>query len=721
MFAMPARVAISACGSLLFLVAAAHGQSQAAPAATPSAAAAPAPHPISIDDLFRFHDVGNPEVSPDGQWVAYTAATVDAAADKRITDLWMVSWDGKENLRLTWGADAGAESPTLVSAGSPQWSPDGRYLSFTSDRPGKAKGTQVWVLDRRGGEARQLTDVKGDLSAYVWSPDASKLLLAIQPDEEANEKQKDADKEKEKPKPIVIDRYHFKQDVEGFLKDNEHTQLWLWDVATHKLEKLTTDTKYDETNAVWSPDGTRIAYVSNHDADPDRSINTDVFVVDAKPNSTPRRLTSFNGPDDGRIIWSPDSRWIAFLQGDELKYWQYSESKLGIVAADGSSAPRILTAALDRAVTRPQFSPDGRSIEVVVEDDRNEYPARVDIASGTVHREVGDPGTVTAMNEHDGHTAVVWTSDAQPGEVYALENGHLRRLTHHNDALVANLKLGDTRDVSAKSEDGTEVHGLVTLPPGAEAGKKYPMLLFIHGGPNGQDEHEFSVLRQLFAAHGYAVLNVNYRGSSGRGSTYQKAIAADWGHYEVQDLMASVDEMVKEGIADPDRLAVGGWSYGGILTDYTIASTTRFKAASSGAGVGNPVALYGVDEYILQYDNELGPPWKNPQKYLQLGYPFFHADRIHTPTLFMGGTSDMNVPLNGGEQMYEALRSLNVPAELIVYPGQFHGFTRPSFIRDRYLRWFAWYDKWVLGQGTGAPAPEKPAAPAKPGAPAPAK
>ena len=329
---------------------------------------------------------------------------------------------------------------------------------------------------------------------------------------------------------------------------------------------------------------------------------------------------------------------------------------------------------------------------------RNQSPASVDVAAGQVHRIIGDAGTATGINAYVGHTALVWTTDSQPGEVYALENGGLRRLTHHNDEVVASLKLAETREVTAKSKDGTEVHGLITLPPGAQAGTKYPMLLFIHGGPNGQDDHGFNLHRQLFAAHGYAELNVNYRGGSGRGNAYQKVIAADWGHHEVDDLLATVDEVVKEGLVDPDRLGVGGWSYGGILTDYTIASTTRFKAASSGAGMGNPVALYGIDEYILQYDNELGSPWKDPQKYIQLGYPFFHADRIRTPTLFMGGDKDFNVPLNGGEQMYQALKSLNVPAELIVYPGQFHGFTRPSFIRDRYQRWFDWYDKWVLGK-----------------------
>lgn len=664
---------------------------------------------MTVDDLARFHDVMGPVVSPDGEWVAYTVSTIETKTDKRVTDLWMVSWNGKEDVRLTWAGDVDEDDDDLTSSGAPRWSPDGKYISFLAGRKGAAKGSQVWVLDRRGGEAHQLTDVKGHLSAYLWAPDGKSLLLSISPDEEAEAaaKKPGADKEKETPKPIVLDRYHFKQDVEGYLRDNEHTQLYLWDIATKKLEKLTTDKNYDESNPVWSPDGTRIAYVSNHDPDPDRSINTDVWVVDAKANSTPKRLTTYEGPDGGRIAWSPDSKWIAFNEGDPLKLWQYSEDKLGIVAADGSAAPRLLTAALDRGVSSPVFSPDGKSIDVVVEDDRDDYPARVDVATGQVHRLVSEPGVTRGINAVGGHSAVVWTSEKQPGEVYALESGTLRRLTHHNDEEIASLKLAETRDVKAVEKDGTEVHGLLTMPVGWQPGTKAPMLLYIHGGPNGQDDHGFDLHRQLFAAHGYAELNVNYRGSSGRGSAYQKAIAADWGNHEVQDLQAMVDEVVQEGLVDPDRMGVGGWSYGGILTDYTIASTNRFKAASSGAGVGNPIGLYGVDEYILQYDNELGPPWKNLQKYIQLGYPFLHADRIHTPTLFMGGTSDFNVPLNGGEQMYEALKSLQVPAELIVYPGQFHGFTRPSFIRDRYERWFGWYDKWVLGK-TPAPAASAP-------------
>jgi len=233
-------------------------------------------------------------------------------------------------------------------------------------------------------------------------------------------------------------------------------------------------------------------------------------------------------------------------------------------------------------------------------------------------------------------------------------------------------------------------------------GRKYPMLLIIHGGPNGQDAHNFSFDRQFFAANGYVVLSVNYRGSSGRGSSYQKVIAADWGNKEVLDLLGAVDAAVAAGIADPGRLGIGGWSYGGILTDYTLATDTRFKAAYSGAGTAFPLALYGHDQYIRQYDVEVGPPWKALDTWIKLSYPFLHADRIKTPTLFLGGDKDFNVPLLGGEQMYQALRSQRVDTQLVIYPGQFHTLTTPSYVRDRLERYLAWFNKYLAGPQTSS-------------------
>jgi dipeptidyl aminopeptidase/acylaminoacyl peptidase len=651
------------------------------------------PHPMTLNDVFRLKYVGNPKVSPHGKWVLYTVSRMDLKKDGRTTDLWMVSWDGKQDIQLTYGYNG--------SVSSPEWSPDGKYISFLSGRKGKVKGTQVWVLSRRGGEARQLTDVtkkQGHIAAYQWSPDGKRLLLTVHIGGTVSANAFNNAKLKKYIPPIVITRYLFKQDIVGYITAKSHTFLYLYDIATGKMKKLTAGKKYDELDGMWSPDGTEIAFISNHTAAPERNINTDLFVVAAKAGSVPRQLTHYTGADVGPLAWSPNGKEIAFLRGGHTKYWQYQEDRLAVIAADGSGHAKVLTANFDRPVHDPQWTPGGKHVIALVTDNRNRYPVSVDVATDTVTRLVGSEGSSWAHSGKAGHEALLWTTDTKPNEVYALSGGQLRQLTHQNAKLLSELVLAKAENMHATSKDGTRVYGLITLPVKAGATKPYPMLLWIHGGPQGQSAHGFSAMRQLFAARGFAVLNVNYRGSDGRGIAYQKAIWANWGVDEVQDVEACVNKVIQEGIVDPKRMGVGGWSYGGIMTDFMIASTDEFKAAAAGAGMGNPLGLYGVDEYVNQYNFELGPPWEHLQTYLKIGYPFLHADRIHTPTLFMGGTSDFNVPVVGGEQMYEALRTLHVPAALIVYPQQFHVFTRPTYIRDRYQYWFNWYDKWVLGQ-----------------------
>ncbi len=641
---------------------------------------------INLDDLARLKDVADPQVSPDGNWVVYTVSTIDKDADKRITHLWMASWDGKEQVELTHDAE---------SASSPRWSPDNRYISFVSSRAGKAKGSQVWVLDRRGGEAYQLTHLKNfGITSQNWAPDGKHLLLVLKEKEEPDaDEAKPAGAPAKPPKPIVVDRYHFKQDTEGYLSGTKRNHIYLFDTATEGLQKITNGT-WDENEALLSPDGTKIAYVSSADKDPDRTLNTDVFVVDAKPNATPRKLTDFPGPDRGRLAWSPDSKKVAYLESSEAKYTAYSMSRLALASVDGGSG-KVVAPSFDRSTSQPTFLPDGNGVMVLVADDRLEFPAIVSLSSGEVSCPFHEQATVSAISSRNGHVAVLASSDADPGEIYALENNGLRKLSMHNDSLMAELNLAPTQDLSFKSKDGTDVHGLLTTPANYQPGSKVPMLLRVHGGPNGQDSHSFNFERQIFAANGYAVLNVNYRGSSGRGHKYGESIFGDWGNKEVADLLAGVDKAVNMGVADPQHLGIGGWSYGGILTDYTIATDGRFKAAISGAGSANQISMYGIDQYTFQYDNEIGPPWRNPQGWMKISYAFFHADRIHTPTLFMGGDKDFNVPVAGGEQMYQALTSLGVPAELVIYPGEFHGFRRPSYIRDRYERYLAWYAKYV--------------------------
>ena len=281
----------------------------------------------------------------------------------------------------------------------------------------------------------------------------------------------------------------------------------------------------------------------------------------------------------------------------------------------------------------------------------------------------------------------------RPYEIFAVENNELRDLTKQNNAFLARIQLGRVEETKFKSADGTEVHGFLVHPPNETAGRKSPTLLRPHGGPQSQYTNEFDFEKQLFAANGYAVVMPNPRGSTGRGTDYAMGIYASWGGVDVQDDLAAVDDAIVRGIADPERLVVGGWSYGGMSTNYLIATTTRFKAAFSGASISNILAGYGTDQYIRDYEYELGSPWAHPEVWQKISYPFLHADKIKTPTLFLCGESDFNVPLLNSEQMYQALRTLGVPTELVVYPRQFHGLKKPSYIIDRYQRYLAWYAK----------------------------
>jgi dipeptidyl aminopeptidase/acylaminoacyl peptidase len=648
---------------------------------------------LSLDAIGALHGISHLQCSADGNWAAYDVSSQNQKDDKRRAAIWMVNLVQGDPVRLT---------PETENSSNPAFSPDGRYIAFLSKR-GKQSHRQIYLLDRRGGEAQAVTDVKGEIGEIVWSPKSGQLALTMSdPPSDGDHAADDEDK----PKPIVIDGYKFKEDTVGFQTKADHEHLYLFTLETKKLVRLTPASFFDDQHVAWSPDGKDIAYIANHTDDPAAPATQWLHLIPAQEGASPRLITKIAAVSGQKLVWTDDGRQVVHLAGFEPKYNQYNQARLAITSiADGQN--RVLTEEFDRSISQP-VKLGHNKIGFLVADDCREYSAAVDLTTPKITRITDDKYAIADHCGGANKRAVIASADGVPSEVLRLDGADLQPVTTHNSPIAETIKWAAVTDFAAKSRDGTDVHGLMFTPPDFRNDRTYPTIAWIHGGPNGQDEHALTaesnnLIRQWLAAHDYVVLAVNYRGGSGRGDAYARAITADWGNKEVDDIEASIDWAIARGIADKNRLGIGGWSYGGILTNYSIYRDQRFKAAVSGAGVSNLFGLFGVDQYILQYIEELGAPWRQEELYRNLSAPFFHADKIKTPTLFMGGTSDENVPLVGGMQMYQALKVEGVPTQLIAYPGEYHGLKRPSFLRDRLERLVDWYDRYLKGPAPASP------------------
>jgi dipeptidyl aminopeptidase/acylaminoacyl peptidase len=682
---------------------------QSAPSTTP------APRAITVDDAFEIREVRDPQISDDGKWVAYTVSTASLKEDKTETRIWMAP---------SGGGDAIVMTAEKVSSSHPRWSPDGNFLAFLSKRnEGK---TQVWLLNRLGGEAQQLTDAIQDVDDFAWSPDSKRLVLILRdpsPEELDEAKTKDKDKDKpgtedkdakgkkpKTPRPVVVDRYRFKTDTVGYL-DRRRTHLYIFDVTTKAVVQVTSG-DFDDEEPAWSPDGKLLAFRSNRSTpDPDRTYDTNIWVVAADNTDKGGHLTQVttNPGSDGAPAWSPDGKRITYVTQLDPKLFQYATHHIAVSPAAGGQA-KVLTLAFDRMSRSPHFSPDGQFIYFIADDDGSQNLCRIPATGGEIARPISGRVVISSYSiAKSGELAAQITTMDRPGEIFTTttSGAPMTRITHVNDVFMAKIKLVTPEYVKFKSKDGATVAGYLFKPLDYVAGKKYPTLLHPHGGPVGAYYGEFNHFSQIFAGNGYVVLEPNPRGSSGYGQDFCKAIYADWGNKDYQDDIAMVEYALAQGLADPDKLGVGGWSYGGISTDFIIAQTTRFKAAISGAGSAFFAALYGHDQYVLDYDVELGHPWDNRAVWDRIS-PFYKVASITTPTLFMGGEIDWNVPIVGGEQMYEAMKSLGRETELVVYPGEYHGFKTPSHIKDRLERNLSWYAHYVKSDGTPARPAAKP-------------
>jgi dipeptidyl aminopeptidase/acylaminoacyl peptidase len=503
-------------------------------------------------------------------------------------------------------------------------------------------------------------------------------------------------KDDKKPKPHVIDRLQFKRDYVGYL-DRFRTHLYVMNVEAEKKEPIQiTSGDYDDSQPAWSPDGKSIAFVSNRTKEPDSNPNSDIWIV--SPDNTDKGKTLLqvtkNPREDSNPTWSPDGKTIAYTTVTApLKVMWYATEHLATIPATGGN-PTIHTTDLDRNIRQPKFSPDGRSIWFGLEDSGEQHLASIDLASKKIDRRITGENIVDDFDMQGNTIVSLITNPALPHEIFSFNNNKLKQVTFSNKKLLEKLELSKVENIQFKSKDGTPVEGFLYRPSGFNSSMKYPTILRIHGGPVAQYDFSFNFWAQLYAAHGYLVIETNPRGSSGYGQAFSYALFADWGNKDFQDVMAGVDHVIEKGSADPDRLGVGGWSYGGILTNYVITQTTRFKGAVSGASEANFRANYGHDHYQMWWEVELGLPWENAEAWERIS-PFNKVAKITTPTLWIGGAVDWNVPILNSEQMYQAMKRLGRETQLVVYPGEHHGISRPTFQKDRFERFLGWYDKYV--------------------------
>lgn len=635
---------------------------------------------FDIDTYLAMKNVSEITVSPDGEYLAYTQSHRDLEKDTWQSAVWMQPTAGGEPVRM---------SAAVTGAWSPKWSPDNRYLAVLSDR--KDGRTQVWLLDRRGGDAQALTEFKQGVRSYEWSPDGTRMLLLIKDPSPA-----DLDEEKRpNPRPYVIDRLQFKRDYVGYL-DNRRTHVHVIDVADRKVRQVTFG-DYDDGQPTWSPDGKHIVFVSNRTEWPDANRNTDLWRVDvSEDDAQPEQLTDAQYADSNPVF-SPDGKRMAYTSNVSDGLPVYAIPQLTILDV-GTGESQLVESLAEMQVWGLRFSADGRSIFAMAEYRGEQQLVKVDVESGATERVIAGENVVREFDvSRDGQVYAVVSRPQSTAEIFSIDERGLQRFSTINRDLMAGITTGAVEKHTFQAEDGTDIDTFVVFPPGYEDGKRYPGVLHIHGGPWGQWDWRFNFVSQLFAAQGYVVIMPNFRGSWGYGQAFTDALVGKWGDIDYRDSMDAMDFAIEKGWVDGDRMAVYGWSWGGFLTNHVITKTDRYKAAISGASETLVVANYGHDEWQRLWAEEPGLPWLEGNRELwDKVSPFYSLDKVTTPTLVVGGENDWNMPILNSEQLYLVLRRRGVPTQLVVYPGQGHSLSVPSYERDLYERYLDWFDKYLI-------------------------
>jgi len=642
-----------------------------------AATAALAQKRMTIEDSLAVKLIGAPQFSPDSKRILYTVSEWDRKENRRVSHIYLISAEGGKAIKLTNG-ERGETAP--------QWSPDSELIAFIADRgsngSGGSSGAQIWVISSDGGEAEKLTSEENTIQSFRWSPDGKQIAFVT----------RDTPKDKEARDKRKKDRF------DTVTVDNDFSYLHLWTINTEtKEKKRLTGGAFSVQSLQWSPDSKWIVYASSKSGVQESSFidisndsETDLFVISAS-GGEPRKLTTTPAPR-ATPQWSPDGKWIAYVAGTNL--WA-TKTDIVVIAAEGG-AERNLTAEFPESVgSGIEWSTDGRAIYFSSGIGLYTHIFSVPAAGGKATQITKENRVYDQFDlSPDGKLVAYTVNDSRtPSDIWvAASNGTgARKLTWINPHLK-DFAVAETEVVKWKGPDNLDIEGLLMKPIGYEAGKRYPMILQIHGGPYGRFSDSFNSRNQIWAANGYAVLMANPRGSTGYGLKFTQANLGDWGGKDFQDIMAGVDAAIAKGIADPDKLVVMGGSYGGFMTFWTITQTDRFKAAIGHAAISDWYSFHGQSDIpgLMEYGFK-GQPWDVPENYRRWS-PMTYVGKVKTPLMITHGERDFRVNIQQGEQFYRSLKKRGVEVVFYRYPREGHGIQEPNHVIDLTQRQLEWFD-----------------------------
>jgi dipeptidyl aminopeptidase/acylaminoacyl peptidase len=680
------------------------------------AASAAEKRPVTFQDIMSMRAVGGAEISPDGTFVLYTVRQWEPASkdtpsapeekpEDNAEDKPAEKKPGRIEARThVYRVPAGGGPARQITFGergetNPKWSPDGKLISFTAAR-GSGEGEdapkpQIWIMPVDGGEPWQLTNAKEGVTSYEWSPDSKTIAFtspeALSKDEEEKRKRRD--------------------DARVFEGDFRMAQLWTIHVATKKDRLHTGKAPFTVSGTpAWSPDGARVA-ITISPTPMVRDDRRDIAVVTVGSNDVEKIATT---PDaESSPQWSPDGKTIAYVSdpagppiGDGVTLGVVGNSRLMLYDVAAKKVNDASNPEFDLSPGTVTWAPDGLRIALVAGVRVSHDIYTYDIESGRYAR-LTNGANVTALSvSADGQRAAFISDSAEtPAEVMISDAPFdaAKRITDTNPQ-VADLALGETEVITWKSTDGLEIEGVLLKPIGFDAGKRYPLMVVVHGGPTGAFFNNFRVAYgdggQFWAGQGWAVLYPNVRGSTNYGEKFMRGNIPDWGGGDYRDIMSGVDELIKRGIADPEKLAVQGWSYGGYMTAWIVSQTTRFKAAMMGAGLSNLTSMYNTTDIPAYLGGFFkGIPSKTTMALYNERSAISYVDKATTPLLILHGANDERVPIGQPMEFYRALKDRGKTVELVFYPRQGHGLQEYYHQLDRLKRQYEWITKYTLGEG----------------------